>query len=91
MATDERRAARHAARGQRARLLDHPVYLSLLAGAGLALAMVSTIFFSWITAALGVAMFLWGAGRWTWAMRHDYASMITRADPPTDGDTRREH
>lgn len=53
-------------RGTRASppLFDHPVYLSLLAGAGLALAIVSTMF-SWIGAALGGLLFVFAAGRWT--------------------------
>lgn len=87
MADDERRTAH----GQRARPLNHPVYLSLLAGAGLTLAMVSTMFFSWVAAALGALIFLWGAGRWTWTMRDDFASLIADADRPLDSDSQAEH
>ena len=61
------------------RLLDHPVYLSLAAGAGLALAIVSTMV-SWIAAVLGLLLFLLAMGRWTWTMRDDFASMLTERD-----------
>ena len=75
-------------RGAPVGFLDHPVYLSLLAGVGLAVAIVATMF-SWIAAALGGLLFVLAASRWTWTMRDDLTSMITDADRPGDDDTRR--
>ena len=63
------------------RMLNDPVYLSLAAGAGLALAIFATMF-SWIAAVLGLLVFLLASGRWSWTMRDDFASMLTDADRP---------
>lgn len=85
----ERHRERHTRPSRSPNLLDHPVYLSLLAGAGLSLALVATMF-SWIAAALGLLVFLLAAGRWTWTMREDFVAIIADADRPEDADTRRE-
>lgn len=82
-------SGRDARRSAPSGLLDHPVYLSLLAGIGLAVAIVGTMF-SWIAAAVGGLIFLLTAGRWTWTMREEFASLRADAGQTHDADKQSE-
>lgn len=80
---------RHSRRSAPSGFLDNEVYVSLLAGVSLALTLIATMF-SWIAAAVGAIVFLFATARWTWTMRHDFASLLDDADRAEHGETRPE-